>query len=295
MKISQYRLLFIIIILLNISALTPLSAKVLETMKIESKILKETVEYSIYLPPDYELSNRRYPVVYLLHGYTDDETAWVQFGEVDVTADRAIRSQEIPAMIIVMPDASLSYYIDDYKGKFRYESFFIEEFVPFIDATYRTRPAKEFRGVSGLSMGGFGSLMYAMRHSDKFAACAAFSAAVRSDDEIMKLEDKHWNRAFADLYGGELSGEERINDHWKKYSPLHLAQTLDVKSLNSVRWYIDCGDDDFLYNGNSMLHILMRNRDIHHEYRVRDGVHNWTYWRTNIIEGLKFIGQSFHR
>ncbi|RPJ85976.1 MAG: esterase family protein, partial [Acidobacteria bacterium] len=84
--------------------------KVLEGLSIDSKILGREVEYAVYLPPDYDTSTRRYPVVYLLHGFTDDETGWIQFGEVYLAADRAIAAREIPPMIIVMPDGGVTWY-----------------------------------------------------------------------------------------------------------------------------------------------------------------------------------------
>jgi enterochelin esterase-like enzyme len=65
--------------------------------------------------------------------------------------------------------------------------------------------------------------------------------------------------------------------------------------LKKVRYYIDCGDDDFLIRGNCALHILLSDRKIPHEFRVRDGAHTWVYWRTGIVDGLSFIGRSFNR
>lgn len=269
--------------------------QVQEGLHFKSDILGRDVNYCIYLPPDYKVSTRRYPVVYLLHGFSDNETAWVQFGEVNLAADRAIATREIPPMIIVMPDAKITWYINDYRGRERYEDMFIKEFIPYVDKTFRTRAKKEFRGISGLSMGGYGSLMFAMRHPEEFAACAALSAGVMTDEEIVNMENNQYDRFFTDLFGNKLRGKDRLNEQWRSYNPLDLAKTVPIEKLKRVRWYMDCGDDDFLYKGNSALHVLMRNLQIPHEYRVRDGAHNWTYWRTGITNALKFIGKSFHR
>ena len=100
------------------------SGKVVEHLTIKSQILGKNVAYTLYLPPDYESSRRSYPVVYLLHGYTDDDTGWIQFGEVNRYADKAIASGEIPPMIIVMPDGGVSWYINNYDGAVKYEDFF---------------------------------------------------------------------------------------------------------------------------------------------------------------------------
>jgi len=272
------------------------AGQVLEGLKVPSKILGRDVAYAVYLPPDYAASSRRYPVVYLLHGYTDDESGWIQFGEVNLAADRAIAEREIPPMIIVMPDGGVTWYINDAAGKVRYEDMFVQELIPHIDATYRTRAAREFRGIAGLSMGGWGTLVQSLRHPELFAAGAAFSAAVWPDDEIMGMKQENWDKLLGPLFGAAgLEGKARLTPYFRGVSPLDLAKSLPEDSLKKVRYYIDCGDDDFLIKGNCALHLLLIDRKIPHEFRVRDGSHTWSYWRTGIVDGLKFIGQSFHR
>ncbi|MHC4737515.1 MAG: alpha/beta hydrolase [Planctomycetota bacterium] len=299
MKVCSIILVFLFVVLSS-SILTAgetgyfQQGRLMESLVFDSKILDWDVKYSIYLPPDYDSSSRRYPVVYLLHGATDDDTGWIQFGEVHLAADRAIAAREIPPMIIVMPDAKMTWYINDYQGEDRYEDMLITEFIPYIDKTYRTRTKKRYRGISGLSMGGYGALITAMRHPDLFTACAAFSSGTWTDEEIIKMEEKRYERYYSKLYGHNLKGEARLTEHYKKYSPLHQGKSLPEETLKRVRWYLDCGDDDFLYRGNSALHVLLRERNIPHEYRVRDGGHSWIYWRTGITAGLKFIGEDFN-
>lgn len=272
------------------------SGQVLEGLKLPSAILGRDVAYAVYLPPGYEASTRRFPVVYLLHGYTDDESGWIQFGEIQLAADRAIADREIPPMIIVMPDGGVTFYINDAAGKVRYEDMFVGELIPYIDRTYRTRPDREFRGVAGLSMGGWGTLVYSFRHPDLFAAGAAFSAAVWSDDDIAGMKQKDWDGLLGPLFGtAGKAGRDRLSPHFREVSPLALASSLPEDSLKKVRYYLDCGDDDFLIRGNCALHLLLTDRRIPHEFRVRDGGHTWKYWRTGIVDGLRFIGQSFQR
>lgn len=269
--------------------------QVWEGLKFFSQILNKEVRYTIYVPFDYQHSTRRYPVLYLLHGYTDNDTAWVQFGEVNLIADRAIAEQQIAPMIIVMPDAGTSWYINDYQNKVRYEDMFFQEFIPHIEATYRTRPAKEFRAIAGLSMGGWGTLVYAWRHPEMFAAAAAFSAACWTDEDIINLPEKVYEQIMAPLFGPGLKGQERLTEHFRSYNPLDLIKSQPVDKIKTVRLYLDCGDDDFLYKGNAALHVALRDRQIPHEFRVRDGGHTWSYWRSGLLEALKFISQSFHR
>jgi enterochelin esterase-like enzyme len=277
------------------TALSGGTGQVVEDLSFKSELLSRKVDFAVYLPPDYDISQRRYPVVYLLHGFTDDESAWIQFGEVNRAADIGIASGAVPPLIIVMPDAGVTWYINDHRGEESYEEMFVSELIPHIDTTFRTRPDREFRTVSGLSMGGFGSLLLAMRHPELFGSCAAFSSAVHTDEEIVAMDDERYDELFTDLFGSRLRGEARLTAHFKEYSPLHLARRVPSEKLKEVRWYIDCGDDDFLYKGNAALHVLLRDLEIPHEFRVRDGAHNWTYWRTWIGEGLRFIGAGFHR
>ena len=267
-----------------------------ESLKVKSSTLGKEVEYSIYLPADYDKSNRRYPVLYLLHGYSDDETGWSQFGEAQIIGDRLMQNGEAAPMIIVMPDGGVSWYINSYDGKTKYEDFFVKEFIPHIDATYRTRTTKQYRAIAGLSMGGYGTLIMATKHPDLFAAAAPLSSGVFTDDEIMKAEERTWNVVLGELYGKkELTGKDRLTDHYNNNSILKIIETGNADELKKVRYYIDCGDKDFLIKGNMALHSVMIDKKIPHEFRVREGVHNWTYWRTALPEVLKFVSESFHQ
>jgi S-formylglutathione hydrolase FrmB len=263
-----------------------------ESLELKSQILGKTVKYNVYFPADYDSSSRRYPVLYLLHGYTDNETAWVQFGEAQRIADRMANSDEVSPMLIVMPDAGVSWYINSFDGKTKYEDFFVQELIPAIDANYRTRAEKAYRGIAGLSMGGYGTLIMAMKHPDLFVAAAPLSAAVWTNQDMINMPDSRWKG----LYGNDEKGEARLQaPHWVQNNPIRLAASVSADALKSVRYYIDCGDDDFLIKGNMELHAALIDAKIPHEFRVRDGSHNWTYWRTALPEVLKFMSASFRR
>ncbi len=288
----------IVIFLLSLASATYAQVShgvVKEGLTMDSKILGTKVRYTIYLPFDYETSSRLYPVVYLLHGYTDNDMAWIQFGEANLIADEAIANREIPSMIIAMPDGGASWFINSYNGSVRYEDFFFQEFMSYIESHYRIRHEKRYRGVAGLSMGGFGTLVYAMRHPDAFAACAALSAAVNTTDQIVAMDDRAWSASWPTTVYGPGSGEGRLTEHLLSYNPIHIVETSDAEKLKSVRIYIDCGDDDYLTIGNAMLHVALTQKQIPHEYRVRDGAHTWGYWRSGLMDALKFIGSSFHK
>lgn len=289
------RIFSTLLLLLLFSTLTLAQSRLLESLSMDSDILNYDVEYSVYLPEDYETSQRSYPVVYLLHGYTDDETGWTQFGEVKRLVDEGIASGEIPPMIIIMPDGKVTWYMNDHAGTELWEDMFIKEFIPHVEGKYRIKAKKEFRGISGLSMGGFGSLRLSLTHTDLFAACAGYSSALWTADGFANMGQEGYENMFGKLIGKGLSGDKRITDHWKANSIIDLVRSKPLNEINKVRYYFDCGDDDFLAIANAQLHIEMRRKNLPHEYRVRDGAHTWGFWRTSLPIGLKFIGESFRR
>lgn len=266
-----------------------------ETMS--SDILKGERHYAIYLPPGYHTSQRSYPVLYLLHGGGDDQTGWVQFGEVQRIADMGIKDGSATPMVIVMPDANTGRrgYFNDIRGDWNYEDYFFQELIPFIEKTYRVKSDKRYRAVAGLSMGGGGSFMYALHHPELFSSACPLSASVGP----LNLEDakRRYNRPRRNEPESELEpvSDEQVEAYYKQHSAVQLVQDMPAEDLKSVRWFIDCGDDDFLYEGNSLVHIAMRKREIPHEYRVRDGGHRWSYWRASLPKVLSFASESFHQ
>ena len=265
--------------------------KVFDNLTLPSKILKSDRKYAIYLPPDYETSQRSYPVLYLLHGAGDDQTGWVQFGEVLSIADKSVHDATATPMIIVMPDANTGKrgYFNDVKGEWRYEDFFFEEFMPFIEKKYRIKTEKRYRAVAGLSMGGGGTFIYALHHPELFSSACPLSAATGpSSIEDAAARFKRDNPTAS-------ASDTAITAYFNKQSVLMLMNKMPDTLRKSVRWYIDCGDDDFLSAGNSLVHVAMLKREIPHEFRTRDGAHNWTYWRTALPTVLEFVSQTFHQ
>lgn len=272
------------------SQLKAQQGKVFDKLSMKSSILKSERHFAIYLPPDYETSSRSYPVLYLLHGSGDDQTGWVQFGEVLRIADKAIKEGKATPMIIVMPDANTGQrgYFNDISGNWNYEDFFFEELMPHVEKTYRIKKEKRYRAISGLSMGGGGSFIYALHHPELFSSSAPLSAYTGP----LTLEDlkEDLNRK-----GNQNYKEQELEGYFKSHNSIELIKNMPADKLSSVRWYIDCGDDDFLFEGNSLVHIEMKKKQIKHEYRVRDGAHNWTYWRQSLPEVLEFVSQAFHQ
>lgn len=285
--------LFISILTLSLFISSALFAqsggKVSDNLSMSSKILKMDRKYAVYLPADYETSGRSYPVLYLLHGAGDDQSGWVQFGEVKHIADKAIQEGKSTAMIIVMPDGNTGQrgYFNSPAGDWNYEDFFFQEFMPFIEKTYRIRAEKRYRAISGLSMGGGGTFMYALHHPELFSSACPLSAYAGP----VSLEEAatRWEKQYPGI-----SKDDQAN-YFARHSALELINAMPDGQKKAVRWYIDCGDDDFLFEGNSLIHIAMRKKEIPHEFRIRDGAHNWTYWRESLPTVLEFVSQSFHQ
>ena len=279
--------LYLLFVLSSSSILSAQIGKVYDNLSMHSDILKMDRKYALYLPPDYDSSSRSYPVLYLLHGYGDDQTGWVQFGEVLRIADEAINSGKATPMIIVMPDANTGTigYVNDAKGNWRYEDFFFQEFMPYIEKTYRIKPEKHYRAVAGLSMGGGGTFIYALHHPELFSSACPLSAAtdLRTIDSLNNFK-----------YTKGVTRKTK-EEYYKNYNALDLIENMPEDQKKAVRWYIDCGDDDFLYEGNSLVHIAMRKKEIPHEYRVRDGVHSWVYWRAALPTVLEYVSMAFHQ
>ena len=159
--------------------------------------------------------------------------------------------------------------------------------MPFIEKTYRIKAQKRYRAISGLSMGGGGTFVYALHHPELFSAACPLSAYAGP----LTLEEakRNFTRSNPNL------SDTAIAAYHNRYSVLPLINSMPDSLKKTVRWFIDCGDDDFLYEGNSLAHIAMKKREIPHEFRVREGAHNWSYWRASLPVVLEFISAGFHQ
>jgi len=280
--------------ILGVSMNTTLSAqggKILEGQSLNSIILNMERKYSVYLPPGYAENERNYPVLYLLHGAGGDYSTWIQSGEMKSITDRAIAGGLVTPMIIIMPDAreKIRGYFNYIKGGFNYEDFFFDELIPHVEKIYRCRTQTRFRAIAGQSMGGGGTIFYALHHPEMFSAAAPLSAATGSwTREDLKIK----------LVKDNIEGvtETLFESYYKKHSVpelLSYADSAQIRTFRAIRWYISCGDDDNLSEGNCKLHLAFRKAGINHEFRIKNGAHNWSYWRQELWDVLHFISKSF--
>jgi S-formylglutathione hydrolase FrmB len=225
-------------------------------------------------------------VLYLLHGAWGNHKSWNRDGggEQPRITNEQIAKGEAVKMIVVMPDATgigarrggknMGYFnVKDWA----YEDFFFQEFIPYIDQNFRTVATKEGRAIAGLSMGGGGSVVYAQRHPEMFSACYSTSGLLDHRYKLIQTphDEIEWRWSVAETSPVEF---------------LRHATPEDLEKLRTVRWMLDCGDDDSLIQTNLDFFSEMKRGKVAVEFRVRDGVHDWKFWR----EALPLIlGFSF--
>src|SRR5690606_10651412 len=214
-------------------------------------------------------SDRRYPVVYLLHGYGGNYREWERIGVAEQARDLAV--------ILVMPEGDRSFWVNAHESpEARWEDWIVKEVVPHVDRTFRTIPHREGRAISGLSMGGYGAMILGLRHPDLFASIASHSGALNVP---------------AGSFGGEIGQRlERIfgpagSESRSTYDPLAVLEKLAAEKRPHL--YIDCGSSDFLLEANRAFVRELARRRIDYEYREVPGGHDFAYWKRNVRVSLE--------
>lgn len=259
------------------------------TDSIHSDILNAYRQYTVYLPVSYDTeTTRTYPVLYLLHGMGGVNTSWFNDQRCKDVMDQLVASGEAEQMIIVSPNAG-GMVNKDWNGYFNmpgwaYEDFFYKEFLPHIEKTYRVRADKEHRAIAGLSMGGGGATNYAQRHPEMFCAAYAMSA-------LMNIPAGSENPTPDKNDMISLLTKSVIDNSCVKY--VEEADDARKDQLRSVKWFVDCGDDDFLLDRNIEFVQAMRKAFVPVEFRVRDGGHTNEYWHSALYTCLPFVSRCF--
>ncbi|MDR3286261.1 MAG: esterase family protein [Prevotellaceae bacterium] len=263
-----------------------------ETKTIQSKILGAEREYNVFLPKSYETDvNKKYPVLYLLHGMMDTNKGWYERGHAKDVADQLIDGGEACEMIIVTPNADGNIYEGAWNGYFdmqgwAYETFFFTEFLPYIEKEYRIIGDKQHRAVAGLSMGGGGCTAYAQKHSELFSAVYAMSALMNIPEQDAAPSQSPDDKMAI------------LTKSVKENNCINYVENADndtKEKLKTVAWFVDCGDDDFLLDRNIEFTQAMRRAGIPCQFRVRDGAHTWEYWHSALYNCLTFVSRTFKR
>lgn len=253
----------------------------------------------VLLPDHYDASEKRYPVVYLLHGIYGSETDWIYRGHAQDTVDLMNKQRELRECIIVIPsDGGFekgTFYMDWYDGSGRFEQYFIYDLVQSIDSCFRTIPEKQARAVAGLSMGGFGSLLLALRNPSVFGAAASMSGPlgiVRAHPESKKLSTL-WDHGFM---RHEYEVARLLGPVGGPYAREHdLFYLTDELKDDPYRPYVyfDCGTEDYLYEHSVAMNKHLQKIGYPHVFQKFAGDHTWAYWTEHLRDALQFVEECF--
>ena len=281
---NGFRILsFLLLFLFSLGVTAQERYPVVLECELQSEILGTAKKYCIYLPEGYTDGENSFPVLYLLHGLTDTHTAWRDKGNVMDIATNVMKSGSACGMIIVMPDAGTTY--DGYFNceGWRYEDYFFQELIPHIESTFRVIADRQHRAIAGLSMGGGGTTWYAINHSEMFSSAYAMSA-------LMGMIENSWISHSPDKRRRVFMESAVANNNIRA---VENATDEQRARIASVRWFIDVGDDDFLFDNNMDFIKAMRSKRIPYQLRVRDGGHVWHYWQDALRMALPFVSEGF--
>jgi S-formylglutathione hydrolase FrmB len=251
----------------------PISPRVQE-LSFHSKALDRDMRYTLVLPVDYDKSQQRYPVLYLLHGWAGDYTNWVKLTNL------VEYSRRYP-MIIVTPDAENSWYVNSATVPAdRFEDYIVNDLIPEIDSRWRTIASPHRRSIAGLSMGGYGSVLFGLKHPGMFAAVGSVSGAFDGPvgvEQVMPVLRESTDRAFG-AAGSVARGDNDINS---------LLTKADHATLPYL--FLQCGSQDPFLPSNRKFVEELSSRAVLYEYHEYPGAHTWEFWDSSLPMMLDVI------
>ncbi|MFY0609942.1 MAG: prolyl oligopeptidase family serine peptidase [Hyphomicrobiaceae bacterium] len=298
---SVIRLLAAIIGGWGLSILAALTAvadgRVLTGQVMPSPALGRAIPYAVYLPQGATAarpsatplaSGRRWPVLYLLHGHGDNETAWLKLGGIAATLDRLIKTGKLQPLIVVMPMAGNSWYVDDARDD-GYGPIFTaltSDMVRGVDARYPTLNCRAGRAIGGLSMGGFGAALAGVTHPDRFRAVISLSGSLF---DPLRHEYHKRHRILARIYGG-VFGEPISYERYRAWNVFTRLKAIPP-SVPLPSFWLSAGDADFpsILRGTVRLHLTLGGRDAETELRVTGDGHDWRNWQRAITPALTWL------
>ncbi len=275
----------------------------------------------VYLPPSYGRdTTRRYPVAYYLHGLSGTESDWLSKASIDVVAD-SLFARGTPEMIIVLPDGDDGWYTtwvdpvpyracaDTTKTETadrycvrepRYDEYIARDVVRHVDSTYRTRADRDYRGIGGLSMGGYGAISLALHYPDVFGAAASHSGVLApmyagpkpfvgparyaaNVDELRAAGGIYWPR-YLRYWGTNL-------DRWRAADPALSAARLKQRGQKMPALFFDCGRDDGFVDQNRAFDAELARLGVVHTYGEWPGAHTWRYWSEHVPQSLDWMAR----
>ena len=237
-------------------------------VQYHSESLKKASSMQVILP---ESAKEPYPVMYLLHGLSDDHTIWHRRTRIEWYV------RELP-MAVVMPDGGRGFYCDALNGP-AHEFHIIKDVVNFVDTHFNTKADRSGRVINGLSMGGYGALKLALKFPEMFCSVVSHSGALGAGHKPLRDDLASELRL---IYGENPAGGK--DDLWS------IVDSADKDKLPQIR--IDCGLSDGLLEDNRAFHEYLNKLGITHEYEEFPGAHTWDFWDTHIREAIKFHARA---
>jgi S-formylglutathione hydrolase FrmB len=262
-----------------------------ECRSLDSKILSHPVAYCVFLPPSYDSNPaRKYPVLYFLHGLGESAQTLLGSGGWNLI-ENLWEEKQIGDFVIVAPSADRSFYVNSFDGKVRYEDFFIREFITFVESHYRIEGQRRYRGITGISMGGYGALRFAFKYPQVFGSVSAHSAALVAKLPPVQASSPQ-EEALAHTMGTAF-GIPFNMPFWDKNNPFTLVE--NGARATGVQIYFDCGtEDQFGFDaGAQAFHQLLTAKKIPHEFHLYPGGHDWSYFAEHFPASLKFHSRAF--
>jgi S-formylglutathione hydrolase FrmB len=258
------------------------AASDIHSQTFPSRALSHELSFLVYVPDGYAESGQSYPVLYLLHGYGDNEKAWVEKGSIQAKADRLIASGAIPPALIVMPGCPRCWWADGAREKA--ETAFWGELVPKVTSLYRTIDTREGRVIAGLSAGGYGAVRFAMKYSDRLAAMAAFSPAVYSETPPPISQA----RVYSPFVGpdGQFNQAAWAAENYPQLIDRYFTQG------RRVPMYLVSGDSDKFGIAFETALLFKRVSDRQPDFaelRVVDGGHSWAVWANAVDDAMTYL------
>jgi enterochelin esterase-like enzyme len=260
---------------------------------LHSELLHRELRYCVMLPPEYDRdAKKKYPVLYFLHGLGEDEQALVTSGGWGLIEDLE-HEGKVGGFLMVAPEGRRSFYINSADGRSRYSDFFRTEFLPFVETHFRVLRGRGSRGVTGLSMGGFGALRFAFAYPELFGSVSAQSPALVTESPRELDADLHdagpFERLLAPVFGDPLD-----IPHWNQNNPLQLARRRPAQ-IRGQKIYFNCGEQDQygFAEGAKALDKQLSGERIPHEFHLYPGGHDAEYFLSHLRETIEFHWRAF--
>ncbi len=244
-----------------------------ECATVKSTVLSRSVRYCAFLPPSFDTDkSKRYPVLYYLHGLGDNEQSLLNMGGWDLIEELR-RQGKIGEFIVLAPNGGHTFFLNSADGKVRYEDFLLKEFMPEMEKKYRADGTAAQRGISGVSMGGFGALRLGFEHPQQFAAVSAQMPALIADIPANFAEGGPGSPASM---MGDVFGTPFNRAYFERNNVFYFARTAPSAQLKRLKIYFDVGNnDDYGFEqGGEKLHQLLDSRGVPNEFHVYPGRHD---------------------